>query len=552
LFGFATAAIARGPQGSAFGRGGEGGVITLTSAEPGAQAGGEVRAGFGSFQARSAAVIARSARRPAADATAAAAGSERHGFITNTTLGRPVDDQRTLAATARVRFRPTTASEFTFQFLGSRHRDGAQPLVPVEGPRFTVARGRDGSTRIDFGGGALKGAFDTGLGRLSATTSYTAWSLDPYDNRLVLPPTLDSRISQTQRTWNEELRLASDPRSTTPWRLGGWWSRTQTHGEANRDLVLGPTSGIPLEVSRYALETRSRAVFGEAIFAPLAGWRITPAFRAETTSQTFDRSQRAPGSGQFQGAKSAGEFLPKISAHHTLGEATTFSVSLGRGAKPGGWSAYTGNAALAPFEAEHVTAFEAGFDTALARKTVRLAARIFAYGIDQLQIERSFNASDYLVVNAPRARSRGGELELNWRPVAELTLAATAGVTEVRLREFTDPFTRRSFAGNRAPYAPDYDAHVSAIWRGHGGWFAAGEVAATGRTYFDEAQSPVGASPAHATVGARLGYETPRWRLAVYGENLRNEAYAALIIPGVRHLSPGAPRMYGFEAVKKW
>src|SRR5262249_33650421 len=44
LFGFTTATIARGPQGSAFGRGGEGGVITLNSADPGAQASGELRA----------------------------------------------------------------------------------------------------------------------------------------------------------------------------------------------------------------------------------------------------------------------------------------------------------------------------------------------------------------------------------------------------------------------------------------------------------------------------------------------------------------------------
>lgn len=54
LLGFASAAIARGPQSTAFGRGGEGAVITLTSAEPGARAAAEVRAGFGNFHARTA------------------------------------------------------------------------------------------------------------------------------------------------------------------------------------------------------------------------------------------------------------------------------------------------------------------------------------------------------------------------------------------------------------------------------------------------------------------------------------------------------------------
>ena len=552
LFGFASATVSRGPQGTAFGRGGEGGVIALASTEPGAQSAGEVRAGFGNFNAHSAALTARSARGAMADASVSLAFNERDGFITNTTLGRRVDDQKSSAASARVRVRPTTASEFTFQFLGSRHRDGAQPLVPLSGPLFSVTRGREGSTNIDFGGGALKGAFDTALGQLTATTSYTDWSLSPYDNRLVLPPTLDSKILQTQRTWNEELRLASDARAAIAWHAGAWWSRSKTNGDVNRGLVIGAPTNIPIEVSNYALTSRALAVFGDVTLVPAAGWRVTAAFRAEETKKDFDRSQRVPGVGRFTDATTFDSFQPKLSASYALSETTTASTSVGLGTKPGGWSAYTGNAALAPFAEERALAFEAGVDTALVNKTVRLAARVFDYEIDNLQIERSFNASDYLVVNAPRARSRGGELEATWRPISEWTLAATLGVTDVTLREFTDPFAKKSFAGNRAPYAPSYDAHLSATWRGPSGWFAAGEVAATGKTYFDESENSLFASRSHAILNARLGYETARWRVSVHAENLSDENYAALIVPGVRHVAPGAPRTYGFEATAKF
>ena len=147
---------------------------------------------------------------------------------------------------------------------------------------------------------------------------------------------------------------------------------------------------------------------------------------------------------------------------------------------------------------------------------------------------------------------RGGELEATWRPVAGWSLAATLGVTDVRLREFTDLFTKQSFAGKRAPYAPAYDAQVSAIWRGPSGWFAAGEVAATGKTFFEESENPLFASPAHTIVNVHFGYDALRWRVSLFGENLGGESYAALIIPGVRHVAPGAPRTYGLEAVKKW
>jgi iron complex outermembrane receptor protein len=259
-----------------------------------------------------------------------------------------------------------------------------------------------------------------------------------------------------------------------------------------------------------------------------------------------------PGPGHFTGGETFDAFLPKLAASYALSAETAASVSISLGTKPGGWSAYTGNAALAPFKAERATAFEAGLDTALANKTIRLAARVFAYALRDYQIERSFNASDYLVVNAPRARSVGGELEATWRSTPRLTLAAALGVTDVTLREFTDPFTAISYAGRRAPYAPDYDAHLSATWRATAGWFAGTEVAATGRTFYDESENPLFASRAHAVVNARAGYDTTHWRMSLYGENLFDEGYAALIIPGVRHAAPGAPRTGGVEAVVKF
>ena len=552
LFGFATATIARGPQGTAFGRGGEGGTITLTSTEPAEHAMGELRASLGNYAAHTASLSARSARGEQVDATVAATFGERDGFITNTTLGTRVDDQVSYAASARVRVRPAKASEFTLQLLASRHNDGAQPLTPLGGARFSVARGREGSTDIDFGGAALKGAFDTTLGRLTSTTSYTNWKLKPYDNRLVLPPTLDSKVLQSQRTWNEELRLASDPRADLAWHVGAWFSDSHTSGDVNRGLVIPVPAVIPIEVSSYTLGARTAAVFGEAAFVPAAGWRVTAGLRVEQTKKDFDRSQSVPGPGHFADDRDFSSLQPKLAVSVALDANSNASASIALGTKPGGWSAYTANAALAPFSAEKALAFEAGLDTALANKTVKLAARAFYYDIDDYQIERSFNASDYLVVNAPRARSVGGEFEATWHPVAEWTFAATFGLTDITLREFIDPITKKDYSGNRAPAAPAYDASLSATYRIATGWFAAAEFSAVGKTFFDESENPAFASLAHQVVNARVGYEAARWRASVYGENVFDEGYAALIIPGVRHAAPGAPRTFGVELAVKW
>jgi iron complex outermembrane receptor protein len=550
LFGFATATLERGPQGSAFARGGEAGTLTFTSAEPGAQASGELRLGYGNYHARSAAVDVRSARSDSGDVTISAATQQRDGFITNTQLGRTVDDQQVSSAAARLRFRPTKTSELSLQLLGTRHRDGAQPLVPLGGPLFTVARGREGRTNSDFIGGAFKAAFETNAGRLTATTSQTQWKLRPFENRLVLPPTLDSQVLQSQRIWNEEIRLTSTEKSPLHWHVAGWYSEGTTKGNVARGLVL-PFATIPIEASSFTLDSRTMAAFGEAQF-PVGEFTLTTGLRVERTEREFDRAQTVPSAGRFNDNHSFDAFLPKVSASFPLSSRTTISATIATGTKPGGWSAYTGNAALAGFGMERVVTYELGVESSSADKTLTFAARAFAYTIRNFQIERSFNASDYLVVNAPRARSLGGEVEASWHATRALTLTATFGFTDVRLREFTDPFTKVSYADKRAPYTPDYDWHLGATYRLPSGWFAGAEFTGIGRTHFDESNAAAFTTGSHETVNARAGYSAAKWRVSLYGENLTDENYYSAIIPGVGHGTPGSPKTFGIEAAWKW
>jgi len=548
LFGFGSVTVTRGPQPALAGRASEAGLIQFSSKLPADVASGALHAGIGNYAARNAAIEASSAAGGQVDATVSASVSDREGYITNTQLNRTVDDQQVTSFAARVRVRPTANSAIAVQLLANLHRDGSQPLVPLGGPLFSVARGREGSTDSDFFGEAVTYSCDTPAGSLRATTSHTAWNLDPYDNRLVLPPTLDSRLRQTQSAWNEEVHFAAQEHAATPWHLGLWLSRTDTGGDANRAIP----GLFPIEISNFSMISRVGAVFGDITFRPLSGWRVTAAVRAEETRRTFDRGQAIPKPARYTEAQTSDALLPKLTAVYSLSSNTEASFAVGAGAKPGGWSAYTDNPALARFSPEKVTSFEAGVDTLAAAKTVKLAARVFDYEIRDLQIERSFNATDYLVVNAPRARSFGGELEATWRPIATLTLTATLGVTQTTLREFTDPFTAQSYAGRRAPYSPDYDAHVALVYRRPSGVFAAVDATAIGRTFYDESENAAFAAPAHVTENAQLGYEARRWRVDAYVANLEDTQYVALIVPGVGHEVPGAPRTYGVEATLRW
>jgi hypothetical protein len=547
LFGFASAAVFLGPQGTLFGRAGEGGVIVLRLPEPGAP-GGELRLGAGNYDAGSVAIQAAGSSG-GADATVAAAYTGREGYLDNTQIGQRVDREQALTALARARFRPAPNAQVSLEILTARHRDGAQPLVPLGGPLDSVRRAREGETDTDMLGAALKAAFDTPAGRLAAVTSFTDWKLDPYDNWLVLPPPLESHLTQSQQTWSEEIHLTSNPGSRFDWSAGAWFSDSKTIGAADRSIL----GLIPIEVSDYHDSALDSAAFCEAALSPNPDWRVSLGLRAERASKDYFQDEQVPTAGVHYHFRDANGFLlPKLEVDGQPSPDVSAHASVSLGTKPGGFSPYTDKPPLIPFAAEHTLAFEAGVGRSFARKTVVLSAGVFDYEIQNYQIERSFSSTDYLVATAPRARSLGADAGIQWRPAPAWTLGAVLGFADVELLKFDDPLTGQSYAGNRAPYAPAGTADLSVAYRTAGGFFGRMDLLAKGKTFYTEGEDPLFAQGAYALLNARIGYETRRWRLSVFMDNVGNRGYYAQIIPGVDSGSPGAPRTFGTELALKF
>lgn len=537
LIGVDSATFWRGSTASQFGRGGEAGTLILSSGS----LSNEARVGVGNHDTRVGELIIHS-ESDTLDGRLAAAVGARDGYIRNTLLHEYVDDQRTADFSGRLRWSATDTAQFTLQALATRERDGAQPLVPLGGPLFTVTQTRDGSTDIDTGGLSFKGAFVTPVGVLTSTTSRTTFSLDPYDNRLVLPPTLDSRLVQSQHAWNEELELAPrSPMNAFSWQLGAWLSSVRTQGGANRAIV----NLFPIEVSSFGLRSREAALFGRISYRVAGGWMINAGLRFEQLDKDFNRANYLT-SQSLTGTRVNHFGLPELSLRYDWTRYISSTLTISGAARPGGWSAYTDRPALAPFAPEHATQLEFLTQALSPVRHLALAVRAFAYLIHDLQIERSFNAQDYLVVNAARARSVGEELDLTWDPIAPLHLTASFGATQATLEDYHDPFTQASYTGNPLPYVPAFTADFRARYQ-HAGWFVSPEVTSGGRRYFDESSNPRFAQGSYVTLNTFAGYSAGRWRLSAYADNVTNRGYYTLIVPGIGHAAPAAPRLFGLE-----
>ena len=465
LFGFNSVAVFRGPEGTEFGRATDGGVVVFSPSATGNSPGGEILAGGGSYDARQTAVTARTDSAGGADAAVAAAYSSRHGTIENQQLGIRVDDQENENVFARLRLRPAAGDELTFEVLGTRGRDGAQPLVPLGGPLFDVRRAQEGVTDLDSWGAAIKGSFALpNAGTLTTVSSYTDWRMNPYQSFLVLPPALSNEIIQDQKSWNEEIHLQTDPHAAVRGNFGAWLSKGTTDNFVDRAIP----GLFPIEVSGFEQGNQSAALFGEAIFAPAPSWQITAGLRAEIDEKNFIRHEQVPTPGLgYAGSDRSDALLPRVAVNWAATAESHAEASIAFGLRPGGFASYTDNPALIPFAAEHSTAFSAGWDTAFAQHTVDLALRGFYDEIENFQIERSFTATDYFVATkaAGAYPGRGGRR----------TLAAIGPLDPQRQRRL-DPSPARHvpFAPVRAERVRQPGAECAAVQRGPGGHLSTG------------------------------------------------------------------------------
>lgn len=553
LGGLVSARLHRGPQqATRFGRAGAGGVLELRTPEADTSARRTVTFGAGSDGRLRGGASLLTAAAARGDAYVTVSADQREGRVRNTVLGREIDDQDGRGFLARVRLRPSASAEIGVLVHGHRARDGAQPLVPLGGPLFSVSRRSEGFTATDTLNAAVRAAVDLPAGRLSWVSSRALWELGPYASVLAFGPAELLNTSELrQETYSQELRFVSGPSARLRWQGGLLFSDGDTDGAFAR--AFGP---VVIERSTYGIGGRAGAVFAEAEWTPAPRLEFVAGLRAEGSRKTFARVEAAPTAQRFTDRRESSALLPKLSATYSATERTTGFAALSAGYKPGGFSAFTGRRDLAAFGPERLRAAEIGLRHHTPGRRLEATWRAYFYRIDGYQIERSFATpgpgDDYLVVNAPRAASLGGELEVRWRPTEGLELGLDAGVTRVTLRDFRDPYTGERFDGRRAPFVPSSEFAAVAEYRSRHGLFVGVGLARTGAVPFAESGDPRFVQAAVTLLDARIGLLRGDYRLTLSAANLTDERYYQSISAGTGHGTPGAPRSVGIDLSRTW
>ncbi|CAN5264117.1 TonB-dependent receptor [soil metagenome] len=266
----------------------------------------------------------------------------------------------------------------------------------------------------------------------------------------------------------------------------------------------------------------------------------------------------------------------RTSINYTFDNKALVYASVSRGYK-------SGNAAIIPASSstqfdpvsqERVIAYEAGLKLPLFDRRVQLNAAAFYYDYKDKQLRGRVRDPIFFtleqLVNIPKSRVLGGELEIQAHPIAGLDISVAGTYSDSKVQRFIgfdDDGQQHDFGGSPFPFTPKYQLVSDAQYT-----FAVGDrrqaFIGGGLTYNSKSGSTFVAddtAPAivglyrvdgYALLDARAGIQAvdQSWRLTIWGKNLTNKYYWSSVFNAndEKWRQAGEPATYGLTLAVKF
>jgi iron complex outermembrane receptor protein len=518
--------VLRGPQGTLYGHNAEAAVINIITKAPENQWSGEANISYGNYNTKEIGLTGNGALiRDKLFLRLAGRYYGHDGFYENIADGDDkVDKGETYDGKIALLFKPseklTADLKVNSQDYDSNYAEFSTFDKVMNGD-FEVTVNDPGEATRKFNSTSLKMAYDMENVRLtSITAALKDDTVNMNDVDFTEHDIMKGDVGAETSLYTQEFRVNSlSETSPLKWTSGVYLF----NGEEDRHSIIDLP--VYLVTSRqYGHEDRTGvAVFGQADYT-LGPFVITAGLRYENERKNFDyrwRGGAAIGYAECTGSseKTFEALLPKFALTYNITDSFRTYVSAARGFKSGGFNLNSepGDA----FNAEYTWNYELGFKSELADNKVQLNAALFYIEWQDLQVEQP-SYPDFTIDNAAEATSKGVELELTLRPVAGLDIYGSMGYVDAKFDEYI--LGAEDYKDKNIPNAPSHTYSLGATYRFLEHWMVNAEIYGTGKIYYNTENSK--AQDSYEIVDLKAGYETERFDVYVWANNLLDEVYA--------------------------
>lgn len=467
LFDIDRVEVLRGPQGTLYGRNTTGGEINFISNRPTADPHAGLSLEYGSHNELNAEGFVSGSITDGLLGRLSVATEQGGAWQRNRVTGQSLGDKDKIAVRGQLQWDPSAAVDFRLGVHGAQDKSDEQglyllqpftpgsgpPSMPADSSRYATGWGlnptfakligisanskpgldnsNDGvdlTANVDFGGAKLTGI--TAYNKL-IRREYADWDATQFDDS-------DEYLNSDLDVFSQELRLAGND-GRFGWVSGIFYSHEDLRENFYSDLT-DRLGGIA--VTTYEQVANSLGVFAQGNYQLTDTLKATLGVREDHESRELIGLNTAflPGAPSLTGGALGGSItsnLPsgKAELDYKPVLSTLLYASISRGVKSGGFTAHNTVTAPAadPFEPEKLTAYEIGLKSDLTR-TLRVDTSVFYYRYkDQQILGKVFDdASQSFIGRFVNANSRisGGEVDLEWRPLAGLLISQYAGFAE--------------------------------------------------------------------------------------------------------------------------
>ena len=388
--------------------------------------------------------------------------------------------------------------------------------------------------------------------------------------------------------YTQEVRLASPTGDRFTWQVGGFYfKQTDITDFYQRAFFLTTAARNPNNWVRLAERNTSWAIFGQASYEIVPNLRLTLGARetedtkrtrllktansvANVSTYTGRRYVRLSDTTPSWDASLLYQFDPGNSVYARVARGFRGPTIQGRSA--------VFNADFTTADSEKITSYEIGSKGTFWDNKLRLNTAIFAYRLNDIQLNGNDSNGNGVLFNADHANAWGMEIDAELRPVPRVTLTAGASALDSTIKDkrvfaqtcslngvqvctVLDPFFTRgagtgrtyfaSIDGDPLPNAPRWALNATTrydlpLTKG-GGLFLAADGNIQGYTNFVLYRTREFNADGNFELGLKAGYTAPdgAWEVAAFARNLTNEKNLKGVIENYMAAVFNEPRVVG-------